>query len=337
MNPKKLILKSFLSPGDIVMMTAMLRDLHTSYPGEYLTDVRTPCPALWENNPFITLLDESDPDVTPMRVDYPLINDCNDGSHHFIHGYTYDLASKLKRPIRTGPFKGDIYVSDDEKGWFSQVYEVLGKDVPYWIINAGHKSDYTAKMWAFDRYQKVVEAFPNIYFVQVGADEKDHTHARLKGDNVVDMVGKSDLRQLVRMIYHSAGVISGVSLPMHLAAAVEMKPAFKRSKRPCIVIAGGREPSVWEAYTVHQYIHTCGMLSCCDDGGCWKSRIVPIGDNDRKDGDLCKKPVTTSSGQVIPKCMDMISADRVIEAVKMFLEDYSFYQDLKLNDQQCFA
>ena len=51
MKGRKLILKNFQSPGDIVMLTAAVRDLHRSNPGRFVTDVRTPCGHLWENNP----------------------------------------------------------------------------------------------------------------------------------------------------------------------------------------------------------------------------------------------------------------------------------------------
>lgn len=51
---KKLILRNFQSPGDILMLTAAVRDLHVCYPGRFLTDVRTPCPDLWQHNPHLT-------------------------------------------------------------------------------------------------------------------------------------------------------------------------------------------------------------------------------------------------------------------------------------------
>src|SRR5258706_9318348 len=57
---RRLILRSFLSPGDILMLTAAVRDLHRCHPGEFLTDIRTSCPPLWENNPNITELREGD-------------------------------------------------------------------------------------------------------------------------------------------------------------------------------------------------------------------------------------------------------------------------------------
>lgn len=45
---RKLVLKNSQSPGDIVMLTAAVRDLHRSYPGQFVTSVRIPCGHLRE-------------------------------------------------------------------------------------------------------------------------------------------------------------------------------------------------------------------------------------------------------------------------------------------------
>jgi hypothetical protein len=62
---RKLILRSFQSPGDIVMLTAAVRDLHIACPGNFVTDVRTSADALWIHNPRITRLDEGDARLCP--------------------------------------------------------------------------------------------------------------------------------------------------------------------------------------------------------------------------------------------------------------------------------
>jgi ADP-heptose:LPS heptosyltransferase len=59
-EPKKVLLECNLSLGDIVMLTAAVRELHVNYPGRFITGVRTPYPELWGNNPYITPLEESD-------------------------------------------------------------------------------------------------------------------------------------------------------------------------------------------------------------------------------------------------------------------------------------
>ena len=60
---RQLILRSFQSPGDVLMLTAAVRDLHLAAPGQFQTDVRTSCPALWENNPHLTPLREGEAGV----------------------------------------------------------------------------------------------------------------------------------------------------------------------------------------------------------------------------------------------------------------------------------
>ncbi len=45
------------------MLTAAVRDLHRAHPGEFVTDVRTSCPDLWDHNPYLTPLDEEGRDV----------------------------------------------------------------------------------------------------------------------------------------------------------------------------------------------------------------------------------------------------------------------------------
>ena len=84
---EKLILRNWQSPGDIVMLTAAVRDLHLAYPGRFQTDVRTPCPALWEHNPWITPMPDDEPGVRLVECHYPLIHRSNQAPYHFIHGF----------------------------------------------------------------------------------------------------------------------------------------------------------------------------------------------------------------------------------------------------------
>jgi hypothetical protein len=189
--------------------------------------------------------------------------------------------------------------------------EIKGECSPFWLMVSGGKRDYTIKWWDRRRYQQVVDHFRGrIEFVQVG--ESGHYHPAL--DGVVDLRGQTDLRQLVRLVYHAQGVLTPVSLLMHLAAAVETRPGLP-ANRPCVVLAGGREPPHWEAYPSHQFIHTVGALKCCDLGGCWKSRTQPLGDADEKDrpDQLCIDVV-----RGLPRCMDLIEADEVIRRIELY-------------------
>lgn len=311
--PEKLILRNNQSAGDIVMLTAAVRDLHRCYPGRFVTDVRTSCSDLWIGNPWLTKLDDKEPGVRVIDCHYPIIHKSNNTPYHFLFGFIEYLNDELGLRIQPTEYRGDVHLTDEEKEWFSQVEEARGTARPYWLFASGGKWDYTIKWWSAERYQEVVRHFEGrIDFVQVG--ESHHHHPPLEG--VIDLRGQTSLRQLIRLMYHAQGAISAVSLLMHLAAAVEMKPGMPKN-RPCVVIAGGREPPHFTAYPHHQFIHTVGALRCCDNGGCWKARTVPLGDGDGKDqpGQLC---VDVVDG--LPRCMDMITADEVIRRVGMYFE-----------------
>ena len=129
------------------MLTAAVRDLHHTFPGQFITDVRTSCPALWEHNPHITPLRDDDPETEVIECNYPLIHKSNQYPYHFIHGFIEDLGERLGLRIQPGLFKGDIHLTDQEKHWMSQVQEITKEQIPFWIIVAGGKSDFTIKWW----------------------------------------------------------------------------------------------------------------------------------------------------------------------------------------------
>jgi len=275
---RKLILRNFQSPGDIVMLTAAVRDLHACYPGRFVTDVGTSCPDLWLFNPHLTPLSEDEPGVEVLDCHYPLIDRINDLPYHFLHGFIEYLNDVLGLQVRPTEYRGDVHLSGAERDWFRRVEDANGRPPRFWLFASGGKLDYTIKWWSAARYPEVVDHFGGrLDFVQVG--ESHHQHPSVRG--VIDLRGETTLRQLVRLMHHAEGAISAVSLLMHLAAAVETRPGMPRN-RPCVVVAGGREPPHFTAYPHHQYLHTVGALACCDHGGCWKSRTLPVGDGDAR-------------------------------------------------------
>ncbi len=250
-----------------------------------------------------------------VECNYPLIHQSNTLPYHFIHGFIEDLNAKLGLNIRPTAFKGDIHIADEEKEWMASVEAEAEGSRPFWLVTAGGKADFTIKWWSLERYQRVVDHFRDrVEFVQVGEAHHHHHHPPLEA--VVDLRGATSLRQLVLLMYQAQGALSSISLLMHLAAAVETKPGMPNN-RPCVVVAGGREPPQWTAYPHHQFLHTVGALRCCDDGGCWKSRTVPLGDGDQKDEphELCVDVVGD-----LPRCMHMITADEVIRRIEMYYQ-----------------
>src|SRR5258708_3164931 len=47
-------------PGDLLMLTAAVRDLHLAYPGRFHTDVDTSCRQIWDNNPYLSQVDRTE-------------------------------------------------------------------------------------------------------------------------------------------------------------------------------------------------------------------------------------------------------------------------------------
>lgn len=291
---KKLILENPLAPGDIVVSTCAIRDLHKAYPGEYLTDIRVPtgCEQIFENNPYITKIEDNDPEAERIRLDYSDIHNSGWSGRPFTTAHALDLAEKLGRPIPHTSIMPDIFLSQDEKLWPPPVLKECGYDGPYWIINSGIKNDYTLKY--YPHYQEVVDLLKDeIQFVQVG--QLQHSHEPLKG--ALDMRGKTDLRSLFRLSYHAEGAVSAVSLQMVVMAALQ---------KPCVVVAGGREPVRWQFTPNHRFLYMNGSMICCSFDGCWKSKLAD-----------CVELVDTEKGK-IPLCMELIRPEDIVRAIRLY-------------------
>lgn len=303
---RPLVLKNNMSPGDVLVMSAAIHSLHKTHPGKFLTAVSTSADAIFEHNPDIT-------DVATARrlggeqieVHYPAIHQSGERGIHFMQAYCEFLSDVLKVPVPLMTNRPHVHLSAQERSWMNQVEEVTGKRQRFWLVSAGRKSDYTTKFWSTENYQSVVNALRGkILFVQVGAAEHHHPPLR----NVLNLVGKTDMRQLIRLAWHAEGILSGVTLLQHLAAALQ---------KPSVVIMGGREPVTWNSYPKQHLLHTVGAFSCCRNSGCWKSRVTKLDDGDEKDNSLCENPVI--GDEVIPKCMSAIKPSEVAEKILMNL------------------
>lgn len=288
-EPMRLILRNRLSPGDCLVMSVAIRALHKAHPGKFFTDVDTPCNDIYRHSPYITPLSGSG-QIIDMQ--YPEIHQSGASGRHFVEGHRKFLEEKLSLEIPRDGMLPDIFLSQDEILWPSPIIEMTSQPIRYWVINAGSKKDYTLKQ--YHRYQEVVNLLKDkIQFVQVG--QMEHLHPPLEG--VIDMRGKTDIRKLFRLIYHADGVLTCVSFHMHIAAAL---------KKPCVVVAGGREGTRWELYPNHRFLYTNGALRCCTYDGCWKSKL-----------EECADVVKTDKGKT-PRCMEIITPEMIMDNLLMY-------------------
>ena len=325
MAERRFFLQFHMAPGDVSMLTALVRDLKLTYGDRYAVNVGTNFPAIWRHNPHL------DRNITPdakgvevIKMKYG-IQDQKRNRRHFITDFFRYFHEKTRIRVPLLKPRPDFHFSEEEK----ESPIISGR---YWIIVPGGKTDITIKFWGQERYQQVVNRLRlyGLRFVQEGATKKLCIHPPL--DNVLNMVGLTSVRDLMVNILHAEGVICGVTFQMHAAAACE---------KPCVVIGGGREEPWWEEYSnswsafgpdcepvriPHRYLHTLGLIDCgAANGhgkhGCWKQRVVKLNDRAKHDRSLCEKPVLAENSQMLPKCMDMITVDHVLEAVMSYYEE----------------
>ena len=322
--PEMIYIRNYQSPGDYIVMSAMIRDLHKAYPGKYQTMVNTLQPAIFDMNPYVSHFVPR-PGMKIYTAQYSNrtsafnIHRCNEIRTHFLWGFIGDLNLYLKTKVVLTEFKPDLHLSEQEK------QEPLIQK-PYWLFASGGKMDFTAKWWDPVCWRAVVDAMkPWMNMVQIGGGS--HVHPLI--DGAIDLVGKTSFRDLMRLIYHAEGVLCAVTCYMHIAAAFN---------KPCVIVAGGREGWWWESYTEEnrifnlrvgdpnwkpppndnfipqKYLHTLGQLPCCKDGGCWRSFVTSS--DPRKN---CTASVL-QGGKRLPKCMQLITPQAVLEAVQWYYD-----------------
>jgi ADP-heptose:LPS heptosyltransferase len=300
-----LVLHNGRSPGDVVVMSAVVRALHAAHPGRFRTFVECRFPDLWANNPDVT--PEADL-VQPKRIDWDWLHgEGSDAVRHLAHVWRDDLAKQLGVAIPLPDVRGAIYLTDAERRWPADL--LGGGPRPFALVNSGTKSDMPAKGWGHDRYQAVVDHFRGrVEFVQVGASED--RHRRLSG--AADLLGRTSIRDLIRLAYWSDLVVSGITFVTHLAAAV---PTADGRVRPCVTIAGGLEPPSWVAYPGHAVLSAVGCLPCCQTFGCGR----PFLDDAHHESRVCASIVPEGDGPV-GRCMTLIPPRRAIDAIQAYID-----------------
>lgn len=318
---RRLILIHKRAPGDTAVMTGLVRDIALAHPGKFQIAVDTNSMAMWDNNPYIVPLKDikaGGAKVEHIKLTYGKgLRDQNHETVHFLSYFhrDFEIQTRVRVPVML-PYP-DLHLSELEK----TVPLVTGR---YWVFLSGGKSDFTAKVWGADAWKTTIRQIQSLGIpcVQIGGTDRGHWHPDIPG--VLNLVGKTNVRDWIRLIYHADGVICGVTGAMHIAAALQ---------RPCVVLAGGREAWWWEAYVrenkglggaevaqklaiPHRFLHTIGMLDCCKTHGCWKNKVIPL----HGDQSVCKYPIVTP-GQAVAKCLDMITPEHVIEAVMSYYED----------------
>jgi GT2 family glycosyltransferase len=324
MSNRRVILQQRLGLGDVVVLTAVARELRRH---GIEVGVKTHFSPVWAGHRDIAI----SPDWPDAAIVTDMIREGIATARQGVrqHVLTWccfaagrqlglDLMPRLPKPwIETTPEEDEPPLSGD-----------------YWVVVAGGKFDTTTKLWSPAAWQSTVDGLRDRGFAvaQAGAMHRLHWHPRLSG--VIDYVSKDPSpRQFFRLIKHSCGVICGVTAAMHIAAAFD---------KPCVVLAGGREEPWWEEYSdtwaafgneagpvrvPHRFLHTIGKYDCCLNLGCWRHRTTPLKNLDQYDSLLCHKPVDVGTTvfkadhletTAVPQCLNDITPATVLAEVDTY-------------------
>lgn len=328
--PKRIIFRNRQAIGDILMMTCAIRDFKKAFP-EIQVKVESTAMHIWDYNPnicqekWIDILDaKEDPNgikgVSTTGVKQTIqqaieenrpiklyigpskgTNASNRSDKHFANAYRMSIEDILNIKIPQGPIRPDIYMTEEEYKRPPIIEQ------PYWLITAGEKGDWTCKTFPFLKWQQVVEKMPKIKFVQLGSS--GHKHPELKGENVINYIGQTQdrntgIRDLFNLFLNCEGSIGLVSFQMHLAAAFN---------KPCVVLAGAREPVWFTRYPGQRYMASDGCLLCTvknndEPTACWFCKLERCSQKR-----LC-------FDQEVPGCSDIFSSDEVIKEIKRYYD-----------------
>jgi len=356
---RKILFKHKRALGDALLFTCGVRDFKALFP-DIDINAGGHFPEVWENNPYIDrTITEKTEGVEVYDVGAKNFQTSNDGALPYSLGFLFDMVAQAANykllPLSLGDFTvafgqglmGDQPETEHSKRkQFKGITKIFGKEYPdihlseqekktnivkdlygvekYWIVAPGGKSDCTCKIWDWRRFQAVIDHFDGyIKFVVIG--RSDHIVEPLK--NIINLVDKfnTNIRGLFSLAYHADGCVSGVSFLMHLAAGIP--PRISRERKPCVAIYGGREPVRFTMYCNHQILHTNGVFSCCDAGGCWQSRTHPLMKEADKNKRLCHNTVV-DNGRTMQACMDTITSQDVIRAIEKYYEGniYTYFK-----------
>lgn len=279
--------------GDMLMFTCAVRDFKAAFPDTRINVIST-CGHIWDYNPAIdrTLVptEQNTVKIGPGK----LTNQSNWKDWHMSNAFRMSMEENLGVHIPQGESRPDIWLTEEEYN------SPRPFPMPYWIICTTGEKGWGCKMYPTHKWQEVINQNPDLTFVQIGTAEDNAP--RLKGANVIDHIGKTQsrehgIRDLFKLFLHAEGSIGLVSFHMHLSGAL-----FK----PCVVIAGGREPVSFTRYAGHAYLSNDGMLPCAVKA-CWHCDINACSNLVIREESVEKK---------IPKCADMIESEDVTRAIR---------------------
>jgi len=228
--------------GDDIMITARCKRLKKENPDYDIVIVKGKIEAwspIYENNPNIKRFKEARRKIIRCQI----------RPRPYIHSMTSTNFIWKKHK----PKPGEIFLTNEEKKFSTEKLQYLS-DIVYIEPNVKGTVSANNKDWGFKKWQSVVDAFPNITFVQAG----EPTSKILNG---VHFFKTPTIREALALL-KNAKIFLGSDGALHHASA-----AFKI---PAIVIFGGFVSPQQTGYDIHTNFYIddpespCGSKSSCN-------------------------------------------------------------------------
>lgn len=256
--PPRLVLAYYGGIGDDLLLTALLRELRRrDYRGVWVMtrhpelfahtgDADVVVPWNWEYEPWVRALGwnylrprytrylpEEDRDIPPAR--------------HIIAVMCEQAG--IVGPVTLRPY---LTLTDAERAGGARVERQV-------VVQSAGVSKVQAmrtKQWYPERFQQVVDLLRGRYnFVQVGMPSDPPL------DGVLDLRGRTSVRETAALLSQSLTFVSQVGLLMHLGRAVD---------RRGVIVYGGRETPAQSGFTGHENLYS--PVPCSP---CWRQRTCP--------------------------------------------------------------
>ena len=239
LRPRTIIIRRISNAmGDCLLLSIALQGIRKKFPN-YKIIIECKWSELFLNNPLVDWVTSKHITMTKRHIKpkYHILPSTTDSIYKQISQYTG----------LDGIFFPEIYLTN------SEIEEVAQKfPIPYIAICPVGKAKFSAnrKEWGAENFQKVVDNFPTIKFVQIGTVENSLLQ------NVIDARGLT-IRKSAAVIQNARFFIGLEGGVMHLAKAVDT---------PSVIIYGG-----FINPELSQYKDNLNIINLVDCSPCFSS------------------------------------------------------------------
>ena len=213
-KPKYLIIRD-AAMGDVLMVTPMIRELHSSHGGDLSIDVATLSESVFNHNPFVNKVINSR-DLSKGVRSYDVVIDLNGAYERRANCHPVDVYGKFAFGNKDFDRQIDIYHCDDDVAYVQKCIDAVGG--PYLVVHY-FKHEWANREIDISIWDELLAKFAEQSKVKIIFVGFDRDRALTGNKLFLDHRGRYSIQQLKILIENSIGFLGGDSGPSHVAAA----------------------------------------------------------------------------------------------------------------------